>query len=111
MLTDLRVSNPTLIFQEEADGRIVCLIGNFKYGVLHADGSINEGAIRSLKRVQVFLDKETEMINMGKYGQYAIVLPDHSIMICPTEGGALNFAHSYEGEAFVSRIGSQGCDL
>jgi hypothetical protein len=113
-IDSLKEGYPTLKFQEK-DGKPVCIVDNFSYGVLLSDGSANVRALKSLERMQLFLDTEDEMINRGKKGDFAIILPDLSIKIYPTEGGALNFAQKFGGEAFVCQVGkkSEGlpCDL
>lgn len=113
-INSLKQHYPTLTFVEK-DGKPVCIVDNFSYGVLLSDGSANVPALKSLQRMQLFVDTEEEMIKRGYKGHFAIILPDLSIKIFPTEGGALNLAQKFGGEAFVCQVGkkSEGlpCDL
>lgn len=110
VVESLRTQNPELLFQEEG-GSVVCIVNGFAFGVLNSDGSINKEAIDSLKRMHTFFSRQQELIDKGKKGSYAIVLPDLRIAISPTEGSALSYAQQYDGRAFVHRIGESKCDL
>lgn len=107
---ELRRQHPILNFELNNDS-VVCIVNGFAFGVLNSDGSINNDGIESLKRMQTFFSRQEELIGKGKKGNYAIVRPDLSVAISPTEGGALTYAQQFNGKAFVHRIGDSKHDL
>ena len=98
---------PRLKFSLNADGKVVCNIGLTTFGVLNDDGTPNIEAINSCVRIDKFLEVEQGMIDRGLYGQYAIIIPDGKVMVCPTEHSALTYAEQFQGRAFVGRIGME----
>jgi hypothetical protein len=85
------------------DGNIVVREEEFRVVLTNADGSINEAAVRSAKRVLRFLQIRPSLIQKGKGGYYAAV-NDTRIAVFMTEDEALTFSEDNGGECLVTSI-------
>ncbi len=87
----------------EIDGNIVVQEEEFRVVLTHADGSINEAALRSAKRVLRFLQIRPSLIKKGK-GSYCAAVTDTTIAVFMTEDEALTFSEENGGECLVTAV-------
>ncbi len=75
----------------------------FRVVLTNADGSINEAAVRSAKRVLRFLEIRPSLLKKGK-GPYYAAVTDTRIAVFMTEDEALTFSEDNGGDCLVTAI-------
>ena len=110
ILIDLWTFHPHLNFREEHDTIVCDIDGGASFDVLTNDNrTVNYNQIDYLTRMQKFVDVELTMMKAGFYGHCAIILPDLTVKVSPSEHSALTLIEEFpRHQTFVGRVGMEG---